>query len=212
MPVKDAEFIAWAKTIYHDCHENAEEWEIPSEVIAQFSDLVDIAEEAFQSNADKERRNKASVSAKDAAFLSLKQFLQAFINTLEGNLSVPDAAIESMGLRPRHPHAHQPIPLPTDAPVITAVVGQHHDVTTYASTLQHGHPTEFLKNGKYAGFILKYLIDGETQWQSIVSTKLHYTLIFTDAEEGKRIRIQGAWINPRIQNGPWSEEINELIN
>jgi hypothetical protein len=43
-------------------------------------------------------------------------------------------------------------------------------------------------------------------------TRLHYTLIFTDAEEGKHIRIQGAWINPRIQNGPWSEEVRELIN
>jgi hypothetical protein len=74
MPRKDAEFIAWVKTIYYDCHENAEEWEIPSEVISQFSDIVDIAEEAFQSNADKERRNKASVSVKNAAFLSLKKF------------------------------------------------------------------------------------------------------------------------------------------
>jgi hypothetical protein len=37
-------------------------------------------------------------------------------------------------------------------------------------------------------------------------------LIFTDAEEGKHIRLQGAWINPRIQNGPWSEEVRELIN
>ncbi|MDR1483579.1 MAG: hypothetical protein LBT09_02020 [Planctomycetaceae bacterium] len=137
MPRKDAEFIAWAKTIYHDCHENAEEWEIPSEVIAQFSDLVDIAEEAFQSNADKERRNKASVSVKNAAFLSLKQFLQAFVNTLEGNLLVPDAAITAMGLRPRHPHAHQPIPVPTDAPVLTAIVGQHHQASHSSSEQVH---------------------------------------------------------------------------
>jgi hypothetical protein len=39
MPRKDAEFIAWAKTIYHDCHENAEEWEIPSEVILSIKSL-----------------------------------------------------------------------------------------------------------------------------------------------------------------------------
>jgi hypothetical protein len=212
MPRKDGEFVAWAKTIFYDCHENAEEWEIAPEVIAQFSDLVDLADEAFQVNSDKERRNKASVSAKDAAFLNLKQFLHAFVNTLEGNLAVPDEAITAMGLRPRHPHAHQPIPVPDEAPVLTAIVGQHHDVTTYVSTLQHGHPTEFLTNGKYAGFILKYLVDGETQWQTVVSTRLHYTLIFTDAEEGKHIRLQAAWVNPRIQNGPWSEEVRELIN
>jgi hypothetical protein len=57
-----------------------------------------------------------------------------------------------------------------------------------------------------------FQIDGETQWQTIVSTKLHYTLIFTDAEEGKYIRLQAAWVTPRIQNGPWSEEVRELIN
>jgi hypothetical protein len=212
MPIKDAEFIAWAKTIFYDCSENAEAWEIASEVIAQFSDLVEIANEAFLVNSDKERRNKASVSTKDAAFLRLKQFLHTFVSALEGNLAVPDEAITAMGLRPRHPHAHQPIPVPTEAPVLTAVVGQHHDVTVYVSTLQHGHPTEYLKDGKYAGFVLKYLIDGESQWQSVVSTRLHYTLIFTDAEEGRYIRLQGAWVNPRIQNGPWSEEVRELIN
>jgi hypothetical protein len=41
MPVKDGEFIAWAKTIFRDCKDNAEEWEIVSETIAQFSDWVD---------------------------------------------------------------------------------------------------------------------------------------------------------------------------
>ncbi|MDR1958543.1 MAG: hypothetical protein LBQ54_05815 [Planctomycetaceae bacterium] len=30
-------------------------------------------------------------------------------------------------------------------PVLTVVVGQHHDVVVYVSTLQHGHPTQYLK-------------------------------------------------------------------
>ncbi|MDR2754436.1 MAG: hypothetical protein LBC20_01900 [Planctomycetaceae bacterium] len=212
MPRKDGEFLAWAKTIYHDCSENTEVWEISPEAIDQISDLVETAEAAYQVNIDKEYRNKATAKAKDAAFVALKQFLSAFVNTLEGNLLVPDAAIDAMGLRPRHPHAHQPIPLPDEAPVFTAVVGQHHDVTGYVSTLQHGRPTQYLKDGKYAGFVLKYLVEGETQWQTIVSTRLHYTLIFSDEYEGKYIRMQAAWINPRIQSGPWSEEVRELIN
>ncbi|MDR3196242.1 MAG: hypothetical protein LBU34_00095, partial [Planctomycetaceae bacterium] len=120
--------------------------------------------------------------------------------------------IVSMGLRPRKHVAHQPIPVPNEAPVLSAIVGQHHDVTLYVSTLQHGHPTEFLKDGKYAGFVLKYLVDGETQWQTLISTQLHYTLIFSDADEGKHIRLEAAWVNPRMQNGPWSEEVRELIN
>ncbi|MDR2763180.1 MAG: hypothetical protein LBB88_11290 [Planctomycetaceae bacterium] len=212
VPRADGEFIAWARTIYNDCSQHASEWVIPPDIIAQLSILVDTASLAFDVNSDKERRNKASVSAKNAAIVNLRRFLSAFVNTLEGNQSIPDEAITSMGLRPRHPHAHLPIPVPTDAPVITAIVGQHHDITVYASTLQHGHPTEYLKDGKYAGFLLQYKIESETQWQSVISTKLHYTLIFTEAEEGKYILMQGAWVNPRMQNGPWSEQVRELVN
>ncbi|MDR1479692.1 MAG: hypothetical protein LBJ00_12225, partial [Planctomycetaceae bacterium] len=59
----------------------------------------------------------------------------------------------TLGLRPRHPHAYEPLPAPTEAPVLTAIVGQHHDITLYASTPQHGRPTQLLTNGKFAGFI-----------------------------------------------------------
>jgi hypothetical protein len=212
MPRSDGEFIAWAKTIYRDCSENSAEWQLDPTLLNQFYELLSDATSAYENNADKELRNRASVKTKDAAFSALKSFLSTYVNTLEGNTNIPDEAIESMGLRPRHPHAHQPIPIPTEAPVLTAVVGQHHDVTIYVSTLQHGHPTEYLKDGKYAGFVLKYLVEGETQWQTVVSTKLHYTLIFADEYEGKYIRMQSAWVNPRIQSGPWSEEVRELIN
>jgi hypothetical protein len=182
MPIKDAEFIAWAKTIHRDCTLNASVWQLDQTLLNQFGELLSAAVDAYESNADKELRNRATVKLKDAAFAALKLFLSTYVNTLEGNTNIPDEAIESMGLRPRHPHAHQPIPIPTESLVLTAIVGQHHDITVYVSTLQHGHPTEYLKDGQYAGFILKYLIDGETQWQSVISTRLHYNLIFTDAE------------------------------
>jgi hypothetical protein len=192
IPRKDAEFIAWAKTIYQDCSEHADIWQLDMTVVNQLNDLIQTADSAYQHNTNLELRNRASTSLKGATFTALRSFLSMFINTLEGNPNVPDEAIESMGLRPRHQHSHQPIPVPTEAPMLMAVVGQHHEVTVYVSTLQHGHPTEHLKDERYTGFILKYLVDGETQWQSVVSTKLHYMLIFTDAEEGKHIRLQAA--------------------
>ncbi|MDR1957720.1 MAG: hypothetical protein LBQ54_01510 [Planctomycetaceae bacterium] len=89
---------------------------------------------------------------------------------------------------------------------------QHHEVTVYVSTRLHGHPTEYLKDGKFYGFLLKYKIEGEPEWQQAVSTRLHHTLIFGEEEEGKDVLLQAAWVNPRIQNGPWSEEVRELVN
>ncbi|MDR1480214.1 MAG: hypothetical protein LBJ00_14860 [Planctomycetaceae bacterium] len=212
MPRQDAEFISWSKTIYRDCTENAAVWNLDMTLLGQFGELLEDAEAKYQDNVDKELKNRATTKAKDGAFATLKRFLKAYVNLLEGNTEIPDESIVSMGLRPRHPHAHEPIPAPTEAPVLTAIVGQHHDITLYASTLQHGRPTKFLTDGKYAGFMLKYRIDGEAQWESLISTKLHYTLIFTDEDEGKHVFLKAAWVNPRMQNGPWSEEVKELVN
>jgi hypothetical protein len=212
MPAKDGEFISWASTIFNDCSQHSSEWQLDMTLIHQFDSLLSEAKTAFDVNSNKELKNKSTVSLKNASFLALKQFLSAYTNTLEGNLSVPDEALTAMGLRPRHPHSHQPLPVPTDVPVLTAVVGQHHDVIVYASTLQHGHPTAHLKDGKYAGFLLRYKLEGSEQWQSLISTKLHHTLIFNDGDEGKHLFMQAAWVNPRMQNGPWSEEVKELVN
>ncbi|MDR3197435.1 MAG: hypothetical protein LBU34_06145 [Planctomycetaceae bacterium] len=212
MPRKDGEFIAWSRTIYNNCTANMAAWGLDPSLMSQFQTLFETAQSTYKTNLNLELRNKASVGAKNAAFAALKRFFSAFINLLEGNLRVPDDVIVSMGLRPRRRSAHQPIPVPAETPMLTAVVGQHHTVTVYVSTLQHGHPTEFLKDKKYAGFVLKYLVDGETQWQFVISTRLHYTIIFTEAEKGKYIRLQAAWVNPTMQNGPWSEEVRELIN
>jgi hypothetical protein len=211
-PETDAGFIAWAETIRRTCTQNVGMWNLDPMLLNQFSMLYDAAETKYHINTNKDLQNRVTVNAKNAAFAALKSFLSAYVNVLEGNLNIPDEAISDMALRPRHPGAHQPIGIPTEAPVLVVVVGQHHDVTTYVSTLQHGHPTEYLKDGKYAGFILKYLIEGETEWQTVISTKLHHTLIFTDAEEGKHITLKAAWVNPRMQNGPWSEEVTEFIN
>ncbi|MDR2116537.1 MAG: hypothetical protein LBP87_09160 [Planctomycetaceae bacterium] len=212
MPTKDGEFIAWAETILRYCTENASQWNIDSSQLMQFTNLTNVAAAAYQVNSHLDERIRTTVAIKDEAFLNLKRFLQQFVNMLEGNPNISDLAIIEMELRPRHPSAHQPIPVPTEAPVITAVVRQHHDITVYASTLQQGHPTEFLTSGKYGGFLLQYQIENTVQWQSVLSTRLHYTLIFSEAEEAKHILLQGAWVNPRMQNGPWSEQIRELIN
>jgi hypothetical protein len=212
MPRKDGEFIAWASTIYDDCSQSATPWQIDSDLLQQFDTLLDEAKTAFENNSNRELKNRSTVSLKNAAFVALKHFLSPFINMLIGNLHVPDEAITSMGLRPRHFHTRQPLPIPSEAPVLTAIVGQHHDVTVYVSNLQHGHPTERLKNEKYAGFLLKYRLDDTEQWQFLISTKLRHTLILENEDEGKHIFLQAAWVNPRMKNGPWSEEVKELVN
>jgi hypothetical protein len=211
-PRTDAEFIAWVKSLFATCTAKSAEWQLDPTAMSQFTTLCTIACTKFDENSDKLTKSKFTTTEKNDAFANLKGFLSVFINALEGNSNIPDKDIIEMGLRPRHPGGHLPIPVPEEAPDLSVVVGQHHDVVVYVSTLQHGHPTRYLKDGKYAGFICQYKIEGEDTWQTVISTKLHHTFIFTEAEEGKHITIRVAWVNPRMQQGPWSEEVTELIN
>jgi hypothetical protein len=49
------------------------------------------------------------------------------------------------------------------------------------------------KDGKFFyGFLFKYKIEGEPEWQQVVSTRLHHTLIFGEEEEGKYVLLQAA--------------------
>jgi hypothetical protein len=84
-------------------------------------------------------------------------------------------------------------------------------VDIYVSTLQHAHPTEFLSDKKYGGFLLRYKFDDAVEWKAVISTKLHHTLIFTEDYVGKHITLQAAWVNTRMLPGPWSDEVHETI-
>ncbi|MDR1958801.1 MAG: hypothetical protein LBQ54_07135 [Planctomycetaceae bacterium] len=193
MPTKDGEFIAWVRAIYDQCVIHSATWKLSDALLEPFEILFLAAEAAYQKNQNPELKNRQTVANKNAAFLALKRFLSDYyLNFLESDPAIPDAALVAMGLPSREHHAHQPIPVPEETPVLTAIVGQHHDVAVYVSTLQHGHPTEYLKDGKFYGFLLKYKIEGEPEWQQAVSTRLHHTLIFGEEEEGKYVLLQAA--------------------
>ncbi|OAV71720.1 hypothetical protein Barb4_00473 [Bacteroidales bacterium Barb4] len=212
MPVRDAEFYAWALRIYKDCTANKDLWELNAEQLAQFTLLLDKAEKSYRANSDPELKNRYTSTHKQQDFAELKRFLSLFTNTLEGNTKIPDAGIESMGLRPREHHAHHPRPVPEEAPSISVVNGQHREMSVYVGIPLHGHPAEYLRNKDYYGFLLKYRLEGETEWQYVQSTRLHLTLHFNDGDEGKIATIACAWFNSRLQHGPWSGELTERIN
>jgi hypothetical protein len=78
-------------------------------------------------------KNHATATLKTAAFHALKTFFSAFNKYLSSNLNIPDETLVSIGLPSREHHAHLPIPVPVEAPVLSVVTGQHHDITVYVS-------------------------------------------------------------------------------
>jgi hypothetical protein len=108
-----------------------------------------------------------------------------FIDYLEGNTSVPDAAL--------------------------AVMGQHGSMTVYVSRIEHGQPTKTVTKKQYYGFKVRWRFANETQYRTDVSSRLHHTIYFEQAHEGERIILSAAWMNSRLQEGPWYEDVTEII-
>ncbi|MDR3236332.1 MAG: hypothetical protein LBT48_06360 [Prevotellaceae bacterium] len=211
-PTKDADFIAWVTNIKNNCLTNQTQWDLKSSDTDKLLAYVDNAVHAYEVNINPELKNRHTSMIKKEAFITLKTFMSLFTLQLLADELISDAEIEAMGLRPRQHHASLPLPDPTEAPEITAVVGQHHDVTVYVSVAQHGHPAEYLKKKGYAGFILRYRKEGDSEWHQELSTKLHTMLLFDAEDEGKHVTLTVAWINPRLEHGPWSDETTTLIN
>jgi hypothetical protein len=59
--------------------------------------------------------------------------------------------------------------------------------------------------------MLRYKKEGDADYKTVVSTRLHHTLFFERDDEGKRVTLSAAWVNPRLEAGPWSDEISEVI-
>jgi hypothetical protein len=205
----DKDFMALATTINEQCNQNASEWYIDPDKLKAFNGLLTNAQNAYNANNDKATKNAITSANKKAAFGELKHFLGSFIDYLEVNTYVPDQALAYMGLRSREHHAHQPLPRPQDE-IVISVRKQHDEMTIYAAIPEKDHPTDGVGPAKYHGFMIRYREEGK-DYIMIASTRLHHTIFFERDDEGKRIFISAAWINPRLETGPWSDEISEII-
>jgi hypothetical protein len=212
LPRKDSEFIPAVHNINEQCSVHQAEWQLDANQTSQLNMLTVNAENAYQENLNPETANRRTATNKRVTFAALRAFLSTFVNVLVADQLISDTDLEAMGLPSREHHFHQPLPVPGEAPKVSVIVGQHHDVTLYVSIPQYGHPSEFLTKKGYHGFVVRYRKADETEWHEEHSTRLHLTLLFDSEDEGKHLIVTVAWINPRIQHGPWSDEITVLIN
>jgi hypothetical protein len=91
-------------------------------------------------------------------------------------------------------------------------VRKHHDeMTVYAARPEQGHPDGSVAPVHYHGFTLRYRMEDEKEYRTVVSTRLHHTLFFEREDEGRRVCFTAAWMNPRLEPGPWSGEISEVV-
>jgi hypothetical protein len=206
----DAEFLAQVNAIKEQCTENAMAWDIDQTRLMTLTHLTDSANTDYENNSNPITRNQVTSAKKKASFGELKHFLGPFIDYLEGNLNVPESALAFMGLRPRTHHAHAPLPVPPVAPVAT-LVRQHDEITVYVAQPEHSQPTQSVNPKRYHGFKLRWRFAGETEDRFEITTRLHFTLHFDRADEGKTVILAAAWVNPRLEAGPWSPDVTEVL-
>jgi hypothetical protein len=208
----DQDFLAFASSIETVCTANATAWDLDSERLITFREHLASATAAFEKNNDKATRNHATATHKKATFGELKHFLSPYINYLESNLNVPDEALALMNLRPRTHTANQPKPRPVEIPLLK-VLKQHDELTIYVTRAEYGHPTQSTKRDSYAGFKLRWRFEDDppAYLHTEISTRLHHTLYFNREDEARRVILAVAWVNPRLEEGPWTEDLTEVI-
>ncbi|MDR2138509.1 MAG: hypothetical protein LBP50_03035 [Tannerella sp.] len=211
LKLPDEQFLAYANTINSQCTQHAAEWEIDSARLSNLNTLTTRANQAYAANRDRETRNRITSANKKAAFGELKHFLSPFVDYLESNLSVPDTALAIMDLRSRVHHASLPIGRPDESPVVS-VVHRHDEMTVYVALAEFGHPTQSITRHKYHGFKLRWKFEDESSYRFEFSTRLRFTLRFDRADEARRVILAAAWINPRLQEGPWSKDLTEIVS
>ncbi|MDR0543993.1 MAG: hypothetical protein LBG30_01400 [Odoribacteraceae bacterium] len=211
-PRRDAEWIAWAQKFNTDCTTNATALKLTVAQLQELGSLIYDAKTAYDANSVRTTRNHATAAVKKAAFKVLRNHISALVMTLVGNEAIPNELLDSLGLPTRIHTGHTPKPAPTHTPDLKVESGQHHVVDAFASNPQHGQATTYARAPEEQGVVIRLKLEGEDVWREEHTSRLHTRFTFTDAEVGKRLSLQAAWLNHRMKHGPWSDVVTVIIN
>ncbi|MDR1161527.1 MAG: hypothetical protein LBK45_04220 [Tannerellaceae bacterium] len=210
LKLPDKDFLAFAINIHKQSDDHLVDWSLDEARVKRLKGIITNAQTAYNENLNPVTRNQVTVNKKNLEFGELKHFLSLFINYLESEEEVPEEGLALMHLRPRSHPAYQPLPVPAEAPLIETTV-QHDEITVYVTRMEHGQPAQGVQLQPYHGFMLKWKFEEEADWHIEISTRLHHTLFFDAKDEARRVILAVAWINPRLQEGPWTDSITKVV-
>jgi hypothetical protein len=187
-------------------NQKSDQWNLDTQRLAALKAANDHLDATLKANDQPETKNHFTVIAKNEAVAALKTILRGFINYLIGKTDkITDENLRQMGIPPRHHTRHEPLPPPAEAPVVVIRTGHNHDADLYFFDNQAGHPTQYLANPNYYAVLLKHRLKDEKECQQLTVTRKHLTLHFDPAAAGKELEVTAAWLNPRLEPGPWSD-------
>jgi hypothetical protein len=206
----DAKYLAFVDNALKICRDNLALYKIPEKDYEQADVLYEKAKLAYKANSLSDSRNKNTTREKNTAFKELKTYMSWFSKTLETNLSLPNSALIEMGLPSREHTHHGDHPRPKRMPVVS-MRREGLETTLDFAQQEHNHPTETIAEEFVHGARIEYRFDNETIWQSETVTKKHYTFIFTEGDVGKQVHVRVAWVNPKLEAGPYCREFSFIV-
>jgi hypothetical protein len=206
----DSEFLAMAHGVCVECEKNKELWELREQPLARLKTLYEEARANYEANCDWATKNSTTSSNKRFSFNDLKRYLIRYTEILRLTLSVPDSALQAMGLGSRECVKRGPIPQPTDR-IVIFFSGVGFLVLARAVLPATVFPADPVETRLHYGFVRKIRIEGKEAEMLVTSRLLTSTLYFEEGDAGKEAFVSAAWVNPKMETGPWSEEVGFVI-
>jgi hypothetical protein len=85
------------------------------------------------------------------------------------------------------------------------------EVTLHFVQQEHDRLTESIMEEFVHGAVIEYRFEGETAYRKEIVTKKKYTFFFTEEDEGKRVSVRVAWVNSKLEAGPFCREFSFVV-
>ena len=223
VPRSNKAYLEYVDNILETVRANMTAWGISTTEFKRVENPYLNTRKAYDRNAAKATRGDKSAADLHVDMQRLKPIISDFVISLRGNLTISDDMLIIMNIPLRRRTYHQAHPAPEDDAVFEFRRIAHLLYQIVMQSLAAGHPRQTMTDRRrHHGYWFDYIIidhdapipDPETitNWEHREFTKLRETITFPASAEGKRLIGRAAWINRRLQNGPWSEPVNITLS
>ena len=223
VPRGNKAYLEYVGNILETVRPNMTAWEISTTRFKRVENPYLNTVKSYDKNAAKATRGDKSAIDLHDDMKKLRPIVAVFVIFLRGNTNIPDDMLAVMNIPPRLRTYHQAQPAPDDDAVFEVRRVAHLLYQILMQSLAAGHPRQTMTDRRrHYGYRFEYIIidhaapipdiETITNWEFLEFTKLRNNITFPQAAEGKRLIGRAAWINNRLQPGPWSEPVNITLS
>lgn len=216
VPRSDAEFNNWQAQNLSFAEGKSEAWKIPADMLVSLKNGQTAWAAAYVKASNRKTRSQADVEAKNVARRTYekqwREFIRAWVT--DNPYVSPDDRVR-MGLSPKD-RVPTPAGPPATAPIVKVDISDRfqHKISFFDAQ----NPTSRAKPAGVHGCEIWMKLDGDPPVSDkdlryvATDTASPYIMLFDGADGGKIAYYRLRWVNKRGQAGPWSADVQALVN